>query len=307
MAERKVSKSWLSSAWLGIVSEERIKYLLLAPCILYLLGIGIFPLLYSARLLFYDWNISARRGQVFVGFGNFVRLAQDRMFKGTLSNTVIFVVAAVSLEFVLGFGLALLLNREIKGQGIFRVIFLLPMMASPIAVGYTWRMLYHVANGPLNHFLSLVGLPPVSWTSDISTALFSVILIDVWQWTPFVFVILLAGLQSLPREPYEAAIVDGANRWQIFRYITIPLLSPVMALAVLLRAVEAVKIFDIIFVTTAGGPGSATETITMYARTVGMQQFSLGYASTISYTLLIVSIIIFTFLIRFLRREREFE
>ncbi|MGQ9627085.1 MAG: carbohydrate ABC transporter permease [Anaerolineae bacterium] len=303
MAVKKAS----SGRWLNITSEDRIKYLLLAPCILYLLGIGIFPLLYSARLLFYDWNISAQRGQVFVGFGNFVRLAQDRMFKDTLGNTVIFVVAAVSLEFILGLGLALLLNREIKGQGIFRVIFLLPMMASPVAVGYTWRMLYHVANGPLNHFLSLLGLPPASWLSDIYTALPSVILIDVWQWTPFVFIILLAGLQSLPREPYEAAIVDGAGRWQIFRYITIPLLSPVMALAVLLRAVEAVKIFDIIFVTTAGGPGSATETITMYARMVGMQQFNLGYGSTVSYTLLIVSIIIFTFLIRFLRREREFE
>ncbi len=307
MAERKVSSSRASFAWLNIASETRLKYLLLAPCILYLLGIGVFPLLYSARLLFYDWNISARRGQVFVGLGNFVRLAEDRMFRDTLSNTVIFVVAAVSLEFVLGFGLALLLNRQIKGQGIFRIIFLMPMMASPVAVGYTWRMLYHVANGPLNHFLSLVGLPPAFWTSDISTALPSVILIDVWQWTPFVFVILLAGLQSLPREPYEAAIVDGANSWQIFRYITIPLLSPVMALAVLLRAVEAVKIFDVIFVTTAGGPGSATETVTMYARMVGMKQFNLGYGSTVSYTLLIVSIIIFTFLIRFLRREREFE
>ncbi len=307
MATRMPPPKRISFAWLDLTSEARLKYLLLAPCIIYLLGIGIFPLLYTARLLFYDWNISAGRGQVFVGLGNFVRLAKDRMFQDTLGNTVIFVVAAVSLEFVLGLGLALLLNRNIKGQGIFRVIFLMPMMASPVAVGYTWRMLYHVANGPLNHLLSLVGLPPASWTSDISTALPSVILIDVWQWTPFVFVILLAGLQSLPKEPYEAAIVDGANRWQIFRYITVPLLSPVMALAVLLRAVEAVKIFDIIFVTTAGGPGSATETITMYARTVGMKHFSLGYASTISYTLLIVSIIIFTFLIRFLRREREFE
>ncbi len=307
MAERRVSYSRASSTWLDFVSEDRLKYLLLAPCIIYLLGIGIFPLLYSARLLFYDWNISARKGQIFVGFGNFVRLFEDRMFRDTLGNTIIFVVAAVSLEFVLGFGLALLLNRQIKGQSIFRMIFLMPMMASPVAVGYTWRMLYHVANGPLNNFLSLVGLPPAPWLSDISTALLSVILIDVWQWTPFVFVILLAGLQSLPREPYEAAIVDGANHWQIFRYITIPLLSPVMALAILLRAVEAVKIFDVIVVTTAGGPGSATETVTMYARMVGMQQFSLGYASTISYTLLIFAIVIFTFLIRFLRREREFE
>lgn len=307
MATRMPPPKRISFAWLDLTSEARLKYLLLAPCIIYLLGIGIFPLLYTARLLFYDWNISARRGQVFVGFGNFVRLAKDQMFQDTLGTTAIFVLAAVSLEFVLGLGLALLLNRNIKGQGIFRVIFLMPMMASPVAVGYTWRMLYHVANGPLNHFLSLVGLPPASWTSDISTALPSVILIDVWQWTPFVFVILLAGLQSLPKEPYEAAIVDGANRWQIFRYITLPLLSPVMALAVLLRAVEAVKIFDIIFVTTAGGPGSATETVTMYARTVGITQFNVGYASTISYTLLVFSIIIFTFLIRFLRREREFE
>ncbi len=287
--------------------DRRIQYFLLAPCIIFLLGIGIFPLLYSARLMFFDWTITAQRGQIFIGFGNFVRLSQDRLFWTAMRNTAVFVASAVTLEMLIGLGLALLLNRKFRGQGIFRVIFLMPMMASPVAVGYTWRMLYHVSDGPMNHLLSLVGLPPSPWLSSISTALPSVILIDVWQWTPFVFVLLLAGLQSLPIEPYEAAMVEGANRWQIFRYITLPMLAPVLVITLLLRAVEAIKIFDIVFVTTAGGPGSATETITTYARTVGMQQFSLGYASALSYILLIVSIIMFTLLVRYLRREREFE
>jgi multiple sugar transport system permease protein len=270
-------------SFLGRVSsalDRRIQYVLIAPRIIFLLAIGIFPLLYSARLMFFDWTITAQRGRIFVGFDNFATLSHDRLFWTALRNTAVFVVAAVTLELAFGLGLALLLNRKFRGQGAFRVIFLLPMMAAPVAVGYIWRMLFHVSDGPVNHLLSLVGLPPCDWLSSISTALPSIILIDVWQWTPFVFVLLLAGLQSLPREPYEAAMVAGASSWQVFKYITIPMLAPVLAIALLLRAVEAIKIFDIVFVTTAGGPGSATETITMYARTVGMQRFSLGYAST---------------------------
>ncbi|HSV30426.1 MAG TPA: sugar ABC transporter permease [Atribacteraceae bacterium] len=287
--------------------DNRVKYFMIVPCIVFLLGFGVFPLIYSGRLMFFDWNIGAGRPQIFVGLGNFFRLFQDRIFLQTLSNTVIFVIVSVTLQSILGLALALLLNRKIRCQGVFRVIFLLPMMASPIAAGYTWRMLFHMSHGPWNHLLNLVGLPASPWLSDISTALISVILIDVWQWTPFMFVILLAGLKSIPREPYEASIVDGASHWQVFKYITIPILSPVITLAILLRAVEAIKVFDIILVTTAGGPGSATETITMYARKVGLLQFNLGYASTISYALLFASIVIFTLLIRLMGSEKKFQ
>jgi multiple sugar transport system permease protein len=184
---------------------------------------------------------------------------------------------------------------------------MLPMMATPVAVGYTWRMLYHVTNGPINHILRVLHLPTGTWLSSGKTSLPSIIITDVWQWTPFVFIILLAGLQSLPREPFEAAAVDGASRVQIFFYLTLPMIWPIMVIAILLRMVEAIKIFDIVFVMTAGGPGISTETSTMYAKLVSLTQFRLGYGAAIAYVLMILSTIIFIILTRVLPTEVEME
>jgi multiple sugar transport system permease protein len=181
------------------------------------------------------------------------------------------------------------------------------MMATPVAVGYTWRMLYHVTNGPINHILGLLHLPIMPWLSSGRTALMSIIITDVWQWTPFVFVILLAGLRSLPTEPFEAAAVDGASRIQTFFSLTLPMISSILFVVILLRLVEAIKIFDIIFVMTAGGPGITTESSTMYAKIVGLGQFRLGYGAAIAYVLMILSIILFTILTRVFPTEREME
>jgi len=293
----KEKKDWLS--------RKYAKYFFVAPCIIYLLIVGIFPLIYSLVLCFYQWDVVVNPEPIFIGFGNFLRLFQDFRFWITLKNTCIFVVGAITLQFSIGLGLALLLNREIKGQGTFRLVFLTPMMLTGVAVGYTWRMLYHVTSGPLNYFLHLLGLPSFLWLADSSTALISMILVDTWQWTPFIFITLLAGLQSLPPELYEAAEVDGANNQQMFKHITLPLLYPVMLIVILLRSVEVFKIFDIIFICTGGGPGISTETITMYIRTIGMTQFSLGYAAAMSYIFLIIAVGMFFFLIVLLRRRRE--
>jgi multiple sugar transport system permease protein len=217
------------------------------------------------------------------------------------------VVSTVSLQVLLGVVPALLLNRKLPGQGVFRALLILPMMATPVAVGYTWRMLYHVTNGPINHIFGILHLSRMPWLSSGDTALLSIIITDVWQWTPFVFVILLAALQSLPQEPFEAAAVDGASPAQIFFHLTLPMIWPILAIIILLRAVEGIKIFDIIFVMTRGGPGISTESSTMYAKMIGLSQFRLGYGAAISYVLLILSIITFIFLTRFLYREEEME
>jgi multiple sugar transport system permease protein len=182
---------------------------------------------------------------------------------------------------------------------------MLPMMATPVAVGYTWRMLYHVTNGPINHILRVFHLPMGTWLSSGKTSLLSVIMTDVWQWTPFVFIILLAGLQSLPKEPFEAAAVDGASRFQSFIYLTLPMIWPILVIVILLRMVEAIKIFDIIFVMTAGGPGISTESSTMYAKLVSLTQFRLGYGAAIAYVLMILAAIVFTILTRVLPTEVE--
>lgn len=296
------------SPWIRKMFPDRYaKYYFIVPAILYLLLIGIFPLIYSFILSFLNWDVATGKPMTFAGLGNYIELFKDWRFRVTLLNTIIFVVAAISFEVIFGFGLALLLNRKLRGQTIFRVLLILPLMTTPVAAGYTWRMLYHVTNGPINHILGLLHLPIIPWLSSSSTALMSIIITDVWQWTPFVFIILLAGLQSLPTEPFEAAAVDGASRTQIFFYLTLPMISSVLIITILLRLVEALRIFDIIFVMTAGGPGITTESSTMYAKIVGLTQFRIGYSAAIAYVLLILSIIFFIILTRILPTEREIE
>lgn len=296
------------SAWLGrVFSERRAKYYFVVPSLLYLLIIGIFPLIFSFGLSFLNWDVAAQRPMSLAGLANYGELMGDDRFWRTLLNTIIFAIAAVTLEIIFGFGLALLLNREIRGQSVFRVLLMLPMMATPVAVGYIWRMLYHVTNGPINHVLRVLHLPMGTWLSDGSTSLMSVIITDIWQWTPFAFIILLAGLQSLPTEPFEAAEVDGASGLQSFYYLTLPMIRPILVIVFLLRMVEAIKIFDIIYVMTAGGPGISTETSTMYAKLVSLTQFRLGYGAAIAYVLLILAIIVFIILTRVLPTEVEME
>jgi multiple sugar transport system permease protein len=294
--------------WLGrVFSERRAKYYFVVPTLLYLLLIGIFPLIFSFGLSFLNWDVAAQRPMSFAGLANYGELMGDYRFWRTLLNTIIFAVVAVTLEIIFGLGLALLLNRELRGQSVFRVLLMLPMMATPVAVGYTWRMLYHVTNGPINHILRVLHLPMGTWLSDGSTSLMSVIITDIWQWTPFAFIILLAGLQSLPAEPFEAAKVDGASGVQTLFYLTLPMIRPLLVIVFLLRMVEAIKIFDIIYVMTAGGPGISTETSTIYAKLVSLTQFRLGYGAAIAYVLLILAIIVFIILTRVLPTEVEME
>lgn len=277
-------------------------YAFLMPTILLILALSIFPLIFSLVLAFTSWDLSRLEGGVrFTGLQNFVTLFNDTRFWNTARVTVLFVLGSVGLQFFLGLGLAMLLNQEIRFRRFFRVAFLVPMMLTPAAVGYVGRMLFNEGQGPINDMIKHVGGPAIPWLSNSALALPSLILLDTWEWVPFVTIVLLAGLQSLPLEVFESARVDGASEWSIFRHITFPMLAPVSITVILIRALEAFKLFDIVMVMTGGGPGTATETVTMYAYTVGMKNGNLGYASAIAYSLLVMVIIFSTFFLNTLR------
>jgi multiple sugar transport system permease protein len=270
-------------------SADRSKYVFLLPAVVLILVLSVFPLVFSLALAFLSWDLSRLEGGVrWVGLDNFRTLLSDGRAFNTTRITLTFVVGAVALQYVLGLGLALLLSQEIRFRRFFRIVFLLPMMLTPAAVGYVGRMMLNESIGPVNDAIKHLGLPLPAWITNPALALPSVVLVDSWEWTPFVFIVLLAGLQSLPTDVYEAAHVDGASGWQTFRYVTFPLLVPISVTVVLIRALEAFKLFDIVSVMTGGGPGTATETVTLYAYLVAMKNGNLGYASAIAYSLLVL-------------------
>jgi multiple sugar transport system permease protein len=285
-------------------ARSRIKWLFVGPGILWVLAFTIFPLLYSLRLAF----MRARLGQKqsFYGLKNFSRAFTDYRFWDSLEVTVIFVVASVVLTVVLGLGLALLFNREIRGQRVFRALFTMPLFAAPIALGYLGLTIFHEQVGAVNTILralGMVNLPP--WFSNVWLARLAIVLVDVWQWTPFCFLVLLAGLQSLPDEIYEAAVLDSSSGWDIFRFITLPLLTPVIFTITMLRMVEAFKMLDIPFSMTSGGPGAATQTLSFYIYLTGLRNFNAGYASALAYLLLLIMLILSLFFFNRLRQIYE--
>lgn len=276
----------------------------LLPSVTLILLLSVFPLFFSLILSFLSWDLSRLSGGArFIGLENFITLVRDARFWNDARISATFVVGAVGLEYCLGLGVALLLNQEIRFRRFFRVAFLLPMMLTPTAVAYAGRMLFNESMGPVNDTIKHLGGPIVPWFSNSNLALPSLMLVDAWEWTPFMMIVLLAGLQALPPEVYEAARVDGAGEWQIFRHITFPLLAPVSITVVLIRALEAFKLFDIVTVMTGGGPGTSTEPVTLYAYLVGMKNGNLGYSSAIAYSLLIMVIIFSTIFLRSLRRH----
>lgn len=265
----------------------------ISPCILLLLLLTIFPLIYSLNFSLYKWNIATPYiEKKFIGIGNYLSAIFDPRFRGSLVNTLQTTVVAVSIEFLLGFGLALCLNRKIRGQSVIRTVFLIPMMLVPVVVGMVWKMLYSDSYGVINYVLSVIGLKRVSWLGDIDWALYSVIIADIWQWSPLMFIILLSGLLSLPQEPLEAAKIDGASKVQLFIHITLPLLKPIIVVALLIRTIDVVKLFDIVWVLTQGGPGTHTETLSVYIYLKSFFYFDTGYAAALSFILLTIVIFI---------------
>jgi multiple sugar transport system permease protein len=262
------------------------------------------PVAYSLYLSFHQWKLTTfQKGVPFVGLDNYVQAVNDPGFWHSLQLTVGFLVVALVIEVVLGVALAVLLEQTFKGRRTVLILLLLPMFVTNVVIGLIWRILLSFDFGVLNWLLSLIGLPKVVWLGDPGLALWSLVIVDVWNTTAFVALLVLAGLAAVPDEPRQAARVDGASSWQTFRLITLPLLKPVIFVAVVWRTIDLFRIFDVVYSLTGGGPYNATETISVYAYNQGFASFNLGFASAVSYLIILSLAVILAIEYRLLGRR----
>lgn len=263
-------------------------YLLIGPPFVILFLLTAVPLALSLYTSLLDWNLADPAGAVFVGLQNFADLAVDGAFWNAMGLTAYQVIGTVTIQVGLGTVIALLLSQDFRGAQFLRSVYLIPMMTTPVVVGLMWRMLYNADSGMINYLLSLVGIAPVNWLGNASTAMPALIGADVWLSTPFVVVILLAGLRSIPTEIYEAAQMDGASGFKMFWQITLPLLRPMIMLAVLFRVMDAIRRFDTIYVMTGGGPGNSTETLDLFAYFNAFTYLEVGKGAAIATVMLLI-------------------
>src|SRR5215510_1969762 len=281
--------------------EWPLPYLLIAPTVAVLVALSIYPLFYAVKVSIQTGSGAAARWSL----ANFARLATDSFFLAALAHTFIYAVVALTFEFLLGLGLAVLLDKPLRGRSLFRSALLIPMMLPPVVVGVVWRLMLNPDFGAINGTLKVAGVntEALTWTASPVLAFASVMAVDIWQWTPFMFLVLLAGLQAIPQEPYEAALIDGSGAWQTFRHVTLPLLKPAILIVLLLRTMDLLRVFDQIFILTEGGPAFATETISLYIYRAAFRFFDFGYAAAMSFVLLAVTNVISVGYLRLLQTK----
>ena len=270
------------------------KTMLVLPATLFLILFSIYPLIFSFRLVFFKWFLNKPNPPSFIGLSNIQNVLLDSRFWNSLKVTLIILLIAVTIETLAGLFLSLLFRDKVYGKRIIISLLMIPIMISPMVIGIIWRFILNPEIGIANYILKMVGLQPLIWLGDIKYALSTIILIDIWQWTPFLFIIFLSGMQGISPNLYEAAEVDGASEWGLIRYITIPMLKPIMYIGILIRSIDSFKMFDLVYILTRGGPVNSTETASLYIYKTGFNFFNMGKASTMSYILLIIM----TFLIQ---------
>lgn len=269
--------------------NQHIQAVFVTPSILFIVVMIIVPLLYNFSLSFTDWQMSLVKSPDFIGVQNYAELLRDERFLNSVWRTVVFSAIAISLETVLGVALAVLINRSFHGRRLVQALMLLPVVATPVALGMVWTLILEPSIGFANVVLRALGLTPRTFISTTGfESLMCLILIDVWEWTPMVMLMVYGGLMTIPREPYESSLLDGATRWQTFTRITLPLASPSILVAVLMRLIDVVKTYDIIYATTQGGPSFATETINIYGYLNMFGYYRFGKAAAISVLFFIV-------------------
>lgn len=270
----------------------------IAPALALLILLSAWPLVFSVRVSLQDQN-------GFWTLAHFARMATDRIFLIAVWQTVLLTAVALTAELLLGLSLAILVDSLPRFRGVFRAGMLAPMLVPPIVAAVVWRLMFNPQFGAINGTLRVLGIDTtgLTWTSGEASALASVVLVDIWEWTPFLFLVLSAGLQAIPPDPVEAARLDGANSWQVFRDVKLPLLKPVIALAVMLRAMDLVRIFDQIWILTQGGPGYATETVSLYIYRNAFRFFNFGYAAAMSFFVLVATMLFARGILRLMRRE----
>jgi multiple sugar transport system permease protein len=277
--------------------------LLLGPCVIYLIAFSVFPLLYSLRISLTDLK-AANASSNFVGLQNYAELFGDQFFWNAAVNTTVMVGAAVALQVVIGTALALFFNLNLRGSWIVRGILVLPMLLTPIVVGVMWRALLNPDWGIVNWAIGSIGIDPPKWLGSTEMAVPTLVLVDVWQWTPFVFLIVFARLQALPHEVFEAAQVDGAGRLGMIRSVTLPLLAPAIAFAAIFRGIDAFRSFDLVYGLSYGGPARASTTLSFLAFQNGFQFQNYGYAAATAYVMVVILIVATTLLLRGVRVRR---
>jgi multiple sugar transport system permease protein len=263
---------------------SRTAYSFLLPAVVAIFLVIIVPMVLAIFITFHDVNLVETGGAMIPnGARNFVTLLKDHRFFHSLLISFLYVVTAVSIETVLSVAIALLLDRKFHGRNLVRTLIIIPMFITPVVVRLSWRMFYDPTSGIVNYLMGVIGFGTRhDWLGNAAIALPAIVVADVWEWTPFMILIVLAGLESIPQELYEAAVVDGTSRLTAIRYISIPLVLPAIVVAIIFRVVDAMKAFDLIYVMTKGGPGLATETTNLYAYTIGFQYFRIGYATTVA-------------------------
>jgi multiple sugar transport system permease protein len=280
---------------------RRWQYLLFAaPALVAVFLVIVFPWVFTVFMSMHDWGVVGSR--TFVGADNYLRLLTDSRFIESIGHTLYFTALAIALPVVLGVFAAVVFHRNFPMRGVLRAIFIMPMMATPVAIALVWTMMFHPQLGVLNYLLTSVGLPPSLWVYSPATVIPSLVLVEVWHWTPLVMLIVLGGLASLPTEPYESALIDGASAWQMFRHITLPLVMPFIMVAVIIRAIDALKTFDTIFVITQGGPGTASETINIFLYLQAFAFYDIGYASAVVVVFFVI-IVIFSLILLWARQR----
>ena len=299
-------KTGLIKRFRKYLSAEGAYLLMLAPLLIFVIIVAIYPLAFSIFISFFKYRLTdPDQTKTFIGIANYQQAFKDPIVVGSLKTTMKFVVGTVVLELALGLGLALLFSAETRFMRFTRSFLLLPMALPPLVIALVFKALYNTEFGVIPYYLKQMNIDVGrGLLAELSTALPAVMLVDIWQWTPLIMFIFLAGIKSLPIEPYEAAIVDGASRWQSFIHITLPLLKPTLLVALLLRTMQSFKVFDIIYATTAGGPGTSTTVLNFQIYKVGLTFFNMGYAAALANILLFIVAILSVFYVMTLERQQ---
>jgi multiple sugar transport system permease protein len=268
-------------------------FLFLLPMLLYIFVWRIFPLMYTMFLSTQSWNIMYRRQPTFIGIQNYLELAGDNRFHHALFVSFFFMFVATGLEVVVGTILAVIMDEVLRGRGVLRGIILLPMFLNPVAVGTIWKILYEPSLGPLNYFIQVLGGEKMNWLGSSSTALWAILVADIWQWSPFIFLLVLSALQGIPQTLVEAARIDGASNFMILRKVTLPMIAGTVFVAALLRAMDAFRVFPKIYIMTGGGPGQSTESASILVMKTAFRYFEVGYGASMTIVMLILLMVVY--------------
>ena len=274
------------------------------PAAIIVAAVIVFPWIFTLFMSVHDWKVSG--ATPFVGMANYAKMLVDDRFQWAIVRTLTFTAGSVAAPVLLGVWAAVCFASNFRFKGLARTIFVLPMMATPVAISLVWTMMFHPQLGVLNYILSLVGLPPSAWVYDSATVIPTLVMVETWQWTPLVMLIVLGGIASLPTDPYEAAVLDGASTWQMFRHITLPLAWPFIVVATVIRMIDALKAFDTIYVITLGGPGTSSETLNIMLYQTAFAYYDLGYGSAMV-VVFFVLILLISMLLLHVRQKQAWQ